>query len=230
MRHLLAAAAILAAFVMPAQADVVLTLSPVIGNTAGPQSISAPCIICATQAQNPANFGFNNFVNNGSTSSFNLFSSNLTGAFGDGVQGTPYTAGQLGAFANQLDLNLDIIIDVNTTGAGSEILNSFQVLNLTQGTVLAHFNGPAAIGQLANNGNGFGDWRLSGLTLAGINPGDNIIFHANWSGAVDGGESFWIQPSIAAVPGPEMGSGLVGILAGCVGMWWMQRRRREKSA
>src|SRR5712692_4588215 len=52
-----------------------LTLSgPVLGNTVGPQSTSNPCIIAATQCQQPAGFGFNNFTSSGAISSYNMFS------------------------------------------------------------------------------------------------------------------------------------------------------------
>ena len=62
----------------PAKADAVN--NPSIGVLADadvvPQSISDPCIICATtQAHNPAGFGYNNFNSTGNDSSFNLFSS-----------------------------------------------------------------------------------------------------------------------------------------------------------
>ena len=43
-----------------------LTLTgPIQGNTVGPQSTSNPCIIAATQCQQPAGFGFNNFTSIG---------------------------------------------------------------------------------------------------------------------------------------------------------------------
>lgn len=229
MKRWLAGAALLLSASLPASADVLLTLSPIIGDTAGPQSVSNPCIICATNsASQPAGFGYNNFVSTGGTGTFNAFSTSNFETLADNVQGTGYTASQLAAFANIIDLSLNIIIDVNTTSARSEVLESFRVLNLTQGTQLAHFDGPAQIGLLANNGNGFGDFMLSGLSLAGVAPGDRIVFFARWTGAVDGGESFWLQPNVQAVPGPEMGSGLVGILAGAFGMAWLAKRRREK--
>ena len=229
MKRLLLGAAMLLSAALPASADTVLTLTPILGDTAGPQSISNPCIICATNsASQPAGFGYNNFVSTGATSTFNAFSTSNFETLADNVQGTGYTASQLAAFANIIDLSLNIIVDVNTTSARSEVLESFRVLNLTQGTQLAHFDGPANIGALANNGNGFGDFMLTGLSLAGVAPGDRIVFFARWSGAVDGGESFWLQPNVQAVPGPVVGAGLLPMLMGLAGLLGLQRYRKRK--
>src|SRR5260221_670445 len=83
----------------------------------GPQSTSNPCIIAATQCQQPAGFGFNNFTSSGAISSYNMFSTTPTANVADGVQGTPYTVAQLtggvGSFFN-------VAIDVNTTNAAGE--------------------------------------------------------------------------------------------------------------
>ena len=91
---------------------VTLTLTgPIQGNTLGPQSTSNPCIIAATQCQQPAGFGFNNFTSNGNISSYNMFSTTPTATVADGVQGAPYTGAQLDAVAPQ---GFDVAIDVNT--------------------------------------------------------------------------------------------------------------------
>src|SRR5262249_46411325 len=85
-----AAAALLA--MTGAASAVLLTLTgPIQGNTLGPQSQSNPCIIAATQCQQPAGFGFNNFISNGGTADYNMFSTTPTATVLDGVQGTPYT-------------------------------------------------------------------------------------------------------------------------------------------
>ena len=89
-----------------------LTLSgPIAGNTVGPQSSSNPCIIAATQCQQPAGFGFNNFTSSGAISSYNMFSTTPTATVADGVQGTPYTVAQLTAAGLT---SFVIAIDVNT--------------------------------------------------------------------------------------------------------------------
>src|SRR5258705_1826904 len=88
-----------------------LTLTgPIQGNTLGPQSASNPCVIAATQCQQPAGFGFNNFTSSGAISSYNMFSTTPTATVPDGVQGTPYTVSQVPA-------NFVLAIDVNTTGS-----------------------------------------------------------------------------------------------------------------
>src|SRR6185436_777391 len=102
MKRLTLAAVLLActALATPASADAVNNLSIGILPAANvvPQSSSDPCIICATtQAHNPVGFGYNNFDSTGNDVSFNLFSSNITGSFGNNDQTTvtPYTSGQL---------------------------------------------------------------------------------------------------------------------------------------
>ena len=115
-----------------ARADVVNNLNfTVLGAGAVSQSNSNPCVICATQAQNPQGFGFNNFDSQGNDSSFNLFSSAVTGAFAndDDVTVTPYLRSFLAAFLiSKLDVNLTfgIAIDINTA-KGGETLQSLSV-------------------------------------------------------------------------------------------------------
>ena len=123
--------------------------TPFLNNTEGPQSAANPCIIAATQCQQPPGFGFNNFTSAGNISSFNMFSTTPTATVADGVQGTPYTGAQLDAIA---PLGFVVAIDVNTTQAAGETLQSFQVI--VNGVVRDSFTGPAPIGNIANNGNG----------------------------------------------------------------------------
>src|SRR5215510_7917598 len=72
-----------------------LTLTAVPANTVGPQSTSNPCIIAGTQCSQPAGFGYNNYQQKGSIDSYDMYSTTPTGQLADGVQGTPYTVGQL---------------------------------------------------------------------------------------------------------------------------------------
>ena len=197
---------------------IVLTLTgPIQGNTLGPQSTSNPCIIAATQCQQPAGFGFNNFTSAGNISSFNMFSTTPTATVADGVQGTPYTGAQLNTITHNLPFV--VAIDVNTTGAAGETLQLFQVI--VNGVVRDSFTGPAPIGNIANNGNGFGDWSLG--VIAPFAATDTVLFHAFWNGASDGAESFFIVP----VPGPIVGAGLPGLMAACGGLLVLARRRRQ---
>jgi len=233
-------AALLALAAVPAYGDAInnLTIQTIPDPDVVPQSASAPCIICATtQAHNPVGFGYNNFNSTGNTSSFNLFSSNITGAFasGDDVNVTPYTGGQLRNFLIAVGdpiLQFAVAVDINTTGANSEFLELFQLINLDAAPgsrVIFDLRNVALPG--VNNGNGAADYLISGFDLSSVNIGDRLIFRAQWSGAVDGGESFYIVPVItAAVPGPLAGAGIPGIIAACAGIIALARRRRRQAA
>jgi hypothetical protein len=135
-----------------------------------------------------------------------MYSTTPTATVADGTKGTPYTASQITAVVGN---NVTIAIDVNTAMNG-ETLQLFEVLDTTTMTRLAHYTGPTVIGNITNNGNGFGDWSLTGLDLTGVAPTDGILFHAYWTNASDGGESFWLVDAPAAVPGPIVGAGLPG--------------------
>ena len=216
-----ATAAILA--LTGAASAIPLTLTgPIQGNTLGPQSTSNPCIIAGTQCQQPAGFGFNNFTSSGAISSYNMFSTTPTANVADGVQGTPYTVAQIDAVTNNLPFV--VAIDVNTTAAAGETLQLFEVI--VNGAVAYNFIGPALIGNVANNGNGFGDWSLGVIDLSGFAQTATVLFHAVWNNATDGAESFFI----VAVPGPLAGAGLPGLVAACCGLIAFARRRRQKFA
>src|SRR5262245_648665 len=214
-KKVLAAAALLACAANAGA--VVLTLTgPIQTKTLGPQSASNPCIIAATQCQQPAGFGFNNFTSAGNISSYNMFSTTPTATVPDGQQGTPYTGAQLDAVA---PLGFDVAIDVNTS-QGGETLQLFQVI--VNGVVRDSFTGPAPIPP-GNNGHGFGDYSLG--VISPFAATDQVLFHAVWNGASDGGESFFIVP--LPVPGPLAGAGLPGLVAACGGLVALARRRRK---
>ena len=217
---------------VPAQAAT-LSVAPLADAQVVPQSISDPCIICATNVgAQPAGFGFNNFDSTGNDSSFNLFSSNLTQAFGNDVQGTPYTGTQLINLLTALGdstLTFGVAIDVNSTAAKSEVLDQFRLIDLTQGVVLFDLAGSVALPDI-RNGNGSADYLITGFNLLGggvFQPGDNLIFQATWHGAVDGGESFYIVPIVSQIDVPEPGSlWLLGSMLSIGGIagWWKRRR------
>jgi len=240
MRKLLLATATLVALALPANATT-LSINPLADADVVPQSQSAPCIICATNVGGqPAGFGFNNFDSQGNDSSFNLFSSNVTGSFANGdIAGvTPYTGTQLINFLQglgDLGLTFGVAVDINSTGAKSEVLTQFRLLDLDQAgdgplgsLVLFDISSPYAMPDI-RNGNGSADYLITGFNLNGlINPGDRLVFQASWDHAVDGGESFYIVavPSVA-VPGPIAGAGLPGLIAACGGLFALSRRRRR---
>jgi hypothetical protein len=223
-----ATAMTLAITVVAASATPLTLIGPIVGNVVGPQSTSNPCVICGTTAQNPANFGYNNFTESGNISSYNMFSTNPTATVPDGTQGTPYLVSLINSVTNSKPF--DIAIDVNTTGAHSETLQLFEVIDVHNGvqTVLYNYVGPTLIGNVNNNGNGFADWLLASIDLSSLPTTDGILFHATWNNAVDGAESFFIVGAPSSPPPiPEpftlsvFGAGLIGAVA--------MRRRKIKA-
>lgn len=239
MKKLLLAAVLLAGTALASSASAAtLTVNALADADVVPQSASAPCIICATtQAHNPVGFGYNNFNSTGNDASFNLFSSNITGAFAndDDLTVTPYTGTQLKNFLTALGdagLTFGVAIDVNSTSAKSEVLTQFRLLDLDQAgdgplgsLVLFSILNPVPLPDI-RNGNGSADYLISGFNLSGLaNFGDRLLFQATWSGAVDGGESFYIVP-VAQVPIP---AALPLFAAGLVGLGFLSRRRKQKT-
>ena len=220
---LLPAAAALAmtfAWAGAASAATLLDLTgPIAGNTVGPQSTSNPCVIAGTECKNPDGFGYNNFTSSGAIHSYDMYSTTPKATVADGVLGTPYTVAQLYSFVGS---SFDVAIDVNTTGAKSETLTLFEVL--VNGSVLYNYVGPTNIGNINNNGNGFGDWTLGTISLAGLLPTDQVLFHATWTGAVDGAESFFLVNGTHAIPEPET---YAMMLVGFSLLGFVARRRKQ---
>lgn len=226
----------------PAQAALTVTTlaNPV------PQSQSAPCIICGTnQGQQPALFGYNDFSNHGNDTTFNTFSTNINPGSGGVVAGdleanaVGYSASFLQNFLNAGGtdplFHFGVVIDVNTA-SGGETLNSFQLIDLSKPAgqrIIFDLAGlPLALPDI-QNGNGKGDYLISGFDLSlgcrssgsfvlancVIQPGDSLLFHAAWSGASDGAESFYlvVVPTVVDTPEPlslaVLGMGLIGLAA-----------------
>lgn len=216
----------------------ILTLSPTV--PAGNHVNNIPCIICANnQPQQPAGFGYNQFGNNGNgfpTVSF--FSTAIvppgpgSGLLIDQFAGaTGYNIDPLSPFFQALvgNLGFQIGIDVNDDGK-AQTLESFWFLNLTTHTVLGVFSPDPTEGTLVpniHNGTGFPDWTISGLTLQGINPNDQIMFFARITGANDGPDSFFLISAAAAETPLPAAVWLFGSALG--GGAFLLRRRRQKN-
>jgi hypothetical protein len=254
MKRLLLAGAILCAVAGSSYADVILggqtwtgagtTLNLAAVVPGGNQPQNAPCLICGdNQPGQPAGFGYNDFSNGGNVTSItafsdqgnggrntladNTFNNTSTGGYQIG-DGSLFKAFLLAHGDTNANLGFSIGVDVNDTNV-AQTLNSFFFLDLTTHTVLASFTG-GTTGNVpsVNNGTGFPDYTLTGFSLNGINPGDEIIFAARMTGLNDGPDSFFLEPGpAAAVPLPLAGAGLPGLMAGLLGLIGLRYRRRR---
>jgi hypothetical protein len=228
MRTLFALALAALFVAVPARADTVNNLTIGALPNPVPQSLSNPCIICGTTAPGqPANFGYNNFSNTGSDVSFNTFSTDILG--GGPLPGNlevnalPYN----GALLDAIGVKFGVAIDVNTAHNG-ETLEQFQLIDLSLPAgqrVIFDIDGPIALPDI-NNGNGKGDYLISGFDLSAISPGDLLLFHASWDGASDGAESFYIVP-LAGTATPLPGAAWL-FASGLGALVMFSRRRRTK--
>ena len=245
---LLTATALIASMaVTPASADTVrlggidwntdntqiLQVTPVVPG--GNQPTNVQCIICGdNQPQQQLDFGYTNFKNSGNLSDIIYFSTNVSkgGDPGTDTLGIPYSGDFLRAYllaSGATTFSFNVGIDVNDTNV-PQTLESFYMLNVTQGLVLAAFS-PEPGGYLlenANNGTGFPDYTLGEFTLAlgtpQFNEGDQIIFFARMSGANDGPDSFFLNPGVqAAVPEP---ASWALMLLGFAGVGFMAYRKQ----
>jgi len=202
---------------------------------AGNQPQNIQCIICGTtQPQQDATFGYNNYKQGGNISTFATSSTAELGGvqLDNNTLGTGYLDSFLKAFLlNNLAGTINVGIDVNTAqGAGPEILERFVVVDLANKIILAdtgqiHMSLPTL-----NNGNGFPDYTISGFDIDrnDINANTQIAFLARWSNTSDGAESFFLVPTV--VPAPAIGAGIPGVIAACLGLFGLHRRRRNAVA
>jgi hypothetical protein len=247
MKKLLLAAAMFGALSAPANADLlggidfnlsgatILTLG---GVPSGNQVQNVPCIICGANQPNQTNFatgfGYTDYGNQGNQTTEAYFSSGIlrdTVLGQDTISGTNYSLAQLANVLTALggSLSFSIGIDVNDTGT-AQTLESFYFLDLTTRTILAAFS-PQPGGTLVpslNNGTGFPDYTLDGLSLAGLDPTHEYAFFARISGANDGPDSFFIVPQ--QVPVGVAGAGIPGLIAGAFTLLGLGRWRKKKKA
>ncbi len=213
-----------------------LSLTPVVPG--GNQPTNLPCIICgANQPQQPADLGYNNFGNQGNQTVESYFSTSVVGGslgldvFGGVNTGYAINAGSplLNALGGQTTFSIGL--DVNDTGS-AQVLESFWFLNFSTHTVLGVFSPNPLDGTpvpAPNNGTGFPDYTIAGLSLAGVSAGDRIGFFARITNANDGPDSFFIVPNVAAVPIPAVGTGIPGIIGGvALLLTWLRKRRRRR--
>lgn len=245
MRKVLLAAALLASAALPAKADITLggqnwsfngvdTLQLTAVVPGGNQPLNVQCVICGeNQPQQSPTFGYTDFHNAGNQSSEVYFSTNVSGGANPGTDtlGIPYDGSFLRNYLIQSGdptLTFTIGIDANDTNQ-AQTLTSFFLLNFTTHTVLAAFiNGAPGNIASAHNGTGFPDYTLGSFNITvgqDIHAGDQLAFFARIDGANDGPDSFFIQPS--PVPGPIVGAGLPGAIAGGLFMLGLARRRRQ---
>jgi len=147
----------------------------------------------------------------------------------DTLSATNYSAGFLINFLQNLgDLNLtfSVGLDVNDTNV-AQTLASFYFLDVTTHTVLSAFTTDTLIPD-QNNGTGFPDYTLNGLSLAGVNPGDQLAFFARITGANDGPDSFFLiaTPTVAAVPEASTWAMMLLGFAG-ISLFGLRKRRNN---
>jgi hypothetical protein len=247
MKTLLGAVTLsLLAWVLPANAETITLGNQIwtlggtnLGLVATPdptnnQPKDSPCIICGTNQPQQTTFGYNNFAATGNQTDLIFFSSGTVGETlaQDTLAATNYSGAFLTNFllaAGDLDLTFNIGVDMNDTG-DAQTLESFFFLNLTTNTVLASYS-PGPGGTLLpsiHNGTGYADYLLTGLTLNGIAPTDQVAFYARISGANDGPDSFFLNANVSAVPLPA-GVWLFGSAIAGLGALKIRRRRRDNS-
>ena len=213
------------------------------GVPAGNQPQNAPCVICGANQPNQTNvdqnFGYTDYGNQGNLTSETYFSSGIlrdTVLGADTISAVNYSGTQLINLITALggQQSFSIGIDLNqASGQGPQTLESFFFLDLTSKTVLASFlpdiNDGIALNSI-NNGTGFPDYLLNGLTTAGLDPNHQYAFFARMTNINDGPDSFFIVPGtqVAAVPLPAVGAGLPALIAGMFGLVGLHRRRKQR--
>ena len=199
----------------------------------GNQVKNIPCLICGeNQPQQPAGFGFNDFGNTGNNHDLKFFSSGVVNdktVGNDTLAPTNYSAAFLIAFLQSkgdFNLNFSLGLDVNDTNV-AQTLAGVLLLDVTTHTVLSALTQDVSIPD-QNNGTGFPDYTLNGLTLQGVNPGDQLAFFMRITGANDGPDSLFFE-AIPTAAVPELSTwAMMGI--GFAGLGLLAMRKRNGGA
>ena len=158
-------------------------------DTLGPPGASSPCVIAGTRCQNPAGFGYTNYVQGGNIESFDESSPVYS------IDAMPFRT-------------FDVGVDVNSARRG-ETLEFFRVLVDLDGAgsgdfqTIYEYSGAGRIGSAANHGAGSADWVLGTVDLRSLGDSAFVRFDARWTGASGGPESFYLSAAdVTAVAEP----------------------------
>lgn len=213
MKRLMAGAALLLASVLPASADlIVLTQSNLGPGLPGPYGTANVNLIDATHASfsvtsaNGFAFGGAQAVNfNFSPGTFVMGPITLTPTFAGAVPLVTGVSAQNVSHLGNMNTSIDLFDGYTRSVTGL----SFTLTNTT-GT----WADVASIFALNPNNFILGAHVFACGLVCGV-PGSDAIATGF------AGDTF-------VVPGPEVGTGAAGIFAACFGMWFMNRRRRNK--
>ena len=186
-----------------------LTLTQTVGPDSVQQTENSPCVIGGSSCNNPAGMGYTLIQSGGGSDYLDVWSPDYTVSLLRSIIGGD-------AFS--------IGIDVNQTNI-DQILDTFV---MTVNGVQTYAFDTVTVVPAPANGNGWSDYKLSSLSLAGLDDTDIVAFGMDMSLRNDGAEQFFLiseeQPP-APIPLPATGLLLVGALGGLAAA-----RRRRKTA